>query len=221
MRKRWFHPYLAIPVVLGSVMAAGPALPQGGVDPIGELKKTATFDRAQRVDVGKSSKGKVVCFYRQEESDSNMDIGIRADGAFIRVESDEDRLPNESNFNPALPLVTRTNPKPPVRIFSAKGLTKLVDGDVKSTGEYGQLQIYGGAVDYVPKIKTIYGDGFVLLAKGDAKSFLELVVRAHGEYIVVQSVSEPKNLDGMGMGDGFKESTISALLSCAKKYNIQ
>jgi hypothetical protein len=217
MWKRWLYPYLAISIVLGSMAAAGPALSQGGADPIGELKKTSTFDRAQGVNVGKSSKGKLVCFYRQEGSDSNVDIGISADGAFIRVESDEDRLPNESNFNPALPLVTRTNPKPPVRIFAAKEVTKLVDGDVKSTGEYEPLQVYGGTVDYVPNIKTIYGDGFVLVAKGDAKSFLEMVVRAHGGYIVVQSVSEPKNLDGMGIY-GFKASTISALLSCAKKH---
>jgi hypothetical protein len=218
MWRNWFHPYLVISVVLGSVVATSPAQVQGSVDPIGELKKTSTFDRVQGVNVGKSSKGKVVCFFEEEGSTEILSIGISTDGAFIRVESDPDRLPNESNTNTALPLWSRTNPKPPVRIFAGKQVTKLVDGHEKYTDDYEPLQIYGGAVDYVPNIKTIYGDGFVLLAKGDAKSFFEMVVRAGREYIVVQSVSEPKNLDGVVGAYRFKASTISALLSCAKKH---
>lgn len=220
MSQRWLYPCLAISVVLGTVMADSPAPSQGRDDPIGKLKKTSTFDRAQRVNVGKSNKGKLACFLEDEGSDSTLYIGISPEGAFIRVESGPDRLANESNFNPTLPLVTRTNPKPPLRIFAAKGLTKVVDGDVKLTGEYAPIQIYDGAVNYVPNIDTVYGDGFVVVSKGDAKSFFEMVVRAHDEYIVVQSVSEPKNLDGVGI-HGFNASTISALLSCAKKYNIQ
>jgi hypothetical protein len=219
MCKKCFHAYLAISVVLGSVMAASPARSQGGGDPIGNLTKTSIFDRAQRVIVGKSSKGKLACFIEQEGSTATLYIGISPDGAFIRVESGPDRLPNESNFNPALPLVTRTNPKSPVRIFAAKGLTKAVDGDVKLTGEYAQIQSYDGAVIYVPNIDTVYGDGFIVVAKDDTKSFFEMVVRAHDEFIVVQSVSEPKDLDGMGIY-GFKASTMSALLACAKRYNI-
>jgi hypothetical protein len=204
MRKRWFHPYLAIPVVLGSMAAAGPALPQGGVDPIGELKKTATFDRAQHVDVGKSNKGKLACFFREESGSFSTDIGMSTDGAFFRVEHGQ-------------PLPEPPIPKPPVRIFAGKELTKLVDGNEIPTGEYEPLQIYGGAVDYVPNIDTMYGTGFVIVTKGDAKSFFEMVARARREYIVVQSVSEPKDIDSWPVVD-FKASTISALLSCAKKH---
>ncbi len=209
MRRKWFRPYLAISVVLGSVMAASPARPQGGVDPIGELKKTSTFDRAQRIDVGKSSKGKVVCFTEDYDAgDAELYVGMSADGAFIRAE-----------FGRSLPKVPL--PKPPLRIFAGKDGTKLVDGDMKSTGEYAPLQggavIYSGAVDYVPLLDTKYGGGFVLVAKGEAKSFLEMVARARGEFIVVQSISEPKDVDAAAIYR-FKASTISALLSCAKKH---
>jgi len=221
MRSGFCRGLISVFAVLSLLAATSPARPQGNVDPIRNLKKTSTFDRAQKVNVGKSSKGKVVCFIEYEGSDSTLYVGISLDGAFIRVESSgPDRLPNESNFNPTLPLVTRTTPTPPVRIFAAKGLTKVVDGDLKSTGDYAPLQIYDGAVTYIPNIKTVYGDGFVVVSKGDAKSFFDMVVRAHNEYIVIQSVSEPKNLDGVGISD-FKASTMSALLACAKKYNIQ
>jgi hypothetical protein len=209
MWKRRLYPYLAISVVLGSVMAASPALSQGGVDPIGKLKKTATFDRAQRVDVGKSSKGNVVCFTEDYDAgDAEFYVGMSADGAFIRAE-----------FGRALPKVPL--PKPPLRIFAGKGLTKLIDGDEKYTGEYAPLQggavIYSGAVDYVPLLDTIYGEGYVLVIKGDAKSFLETVARAREEFIVVQSISEPKDVDASAIYR-FKASTISALLACAKKH---
>lgn len=206
MGKRWFHPYLAIPVVLGSMMAAGPALSQGGVDPIGELKKTATFDRAQRVDVGKSSKGKVVCFTEDYDAgDAELYIGISADGAFIRVE-----FGREMDGPPI--------PKSPVRVFAGKGLTKVVADDVKYTGEYAPIQIYGGAVDYVPLTNTKYGEGFVLIAKDDAKSFFEVVVRAGPrEFIVVQSIAESKEIDAAAIYR-FNANTVAALLACAKKH---
>lgn len=68
-----------------SMTAISPAWPQGGSDPIGELKKTSTFDRAQHVDVAKSAKGKPVCYFREEGSSHTLDIGIGAAGAFIRV----------------------------------------------------------------------------------------------------------------------------------------
>jgi hypothetical protein len=207
MRKRWFPPYLAISVVLGSFVATSPAQTQGRGDPIGDLIKTSTFNSAQRVNLGKSSTGKLACFFREEGSSHKTDIGVSADGAFVRVEHGDGPLPTESI------------PKPPLRVFAGKGLTKLIDGDVKATGEYEQLQIYAGAVDYVANLDTKYGNGFVLVSKGDAKSFFEMMARARGEFVVAQSIAEPKNVDVIAIY-AFNASTTSALLSCAKK-NIQ
>jgi hypothetical protein len=212
-----FRIYRVISIMFWSLIVTSLAQSQGVGDPIGRLTKTSTFDRAQHVNVGKSTKGNVVCFFEEEGDTNTLYIGISAYGAFIRDES-SDTLTNPSNFNPALPLVTRTNPKPPVRVFAAKGLTKLVDGDEKSTGEYEPLQMYNGPVDYVPNIDSVYGGGFILVTKGDAKSFFEMIVNARREFIVVQSISEPKNLDGTAVSDNFKMSTVAALLSCAKKY---
>jgi hypothetical protein len=205
MWKRWIHPYLAISVVLGSVVATSSAQSQGRGDPIGELIKTSTFSSTERINVGKSSKIKLACFFREEGDSHKLDIGMSTDGAFIRVERGDEPLP------------TASIPKPPLQIFAGKELTKLIDGNVKSTGEYAQLQIYDGAVDYVPNLNTKYGDGFVLVTKGDAKSFFEMAARARGDFIVVQSVSETKKLDVVA-NYHFKASAISALLSCAKKH---
>lgn len=205
MWRRWFHPYLVILVVLGSSEAISPAKSQGRGDPIGDLIKTSTYSSAQRINIGKSSKGKLVCFFREEGSSHKLDIGMSTDGAFIRVEHGDGPLP------------TKSIPKPPLQIFAGKGLTKLIDGDVKSSGEYEPLEIYRGAVDYAPNLNTKYGNGFVIVSKGDAKSFFEMVVRARGEFIVVQSIAEPKNVDLIAIY-AFNASTTSALLSCAKQH---
>ena len=205
MSKRWFHPFLAITVGLGAVAAIGPAQSQGRDDLIGDLVKTSTFRSAERVDVGQSRNGQLVCFFRETGDSHKLDIGLSANGAFIRVEHEDEPLPAAST------------PRPPLQVFAGKGLTKLIGGNEKSTGEYAQLQMYRGAVDYVPNLKTKLGNGFILVTKGDAKSFFEMAARARGEFIVVQSVSETKNLDVVKIYH-FKTSAISALLSCAKKH---
>ena len=205
MWRRWFHVVLAIALVLGPSVAISPAQSQGRGDLVGDLTKTSTFSRAQRVNIGKSSTGKLACFFREEGSSHKTDIGMSADGAFIRVEHGDGPLPTESI------------PKPPLRVFAGKGVTKLIDGDVKSTGEYQPLEIYRGAMSYVSNLDTKYGNGFVILGKGDAKAFFEMVVRARGEFIVVQSLAEPKNLDVIAIY-AFNASTASALLSCAKQH---
>jgi hypothetical protein len=223
MRSGLFRGLIAVFAVLGLVAPTSPARPQGNPDPIGNLKKTSTFDRAQKVNVGKSSKGKVVCFIEDEGSDSTLYIGMSDGGPFIRLEAPEVGLPNPSNFDPALPLVESPTPKPPVRFFAGKDVTKVVNGDEKATGEYAPLQgdgvYYSDAVNYTPLRNTKYGYGFVVIPKGDAKSFFDVIVRAAAAQglIVVQSVAEPKNLDGAAISD-FKTSTISALLACAKKH---
>jgi hypothetical protein len=205
MCNKGVHSCLVIAVVLASVAASGSARSQAGADPIGELKKTSTFDRAQHVDIGKSAKGKPVCFFREEGSSHKLDIGMSSDGAFVRLATGDG------------PLDVESIPQPPVRAFAGKDLTKLVDGDLKSTGEYEPTQIYDGAVDYVPNIVTSYGAGFVVVAKGDVKAFFDVIVRAGPrDFFVVQSVSAPKNLDVVAIYN-FEASTIPALLACAKK----
>lgn len=201
MWKRWC---LAFSVVSGSAVATGPVQSQGR-DPIGSLSKTSTFNSTQHISLGKSRSGKPVCFFREEGSSHRLDIGMTADGAFIRVEHGDGLLASGSI------------PKPPLKVFAGKELTKLVDGDLKSTGEYVQLHIYGGAVDYAPNLSTEMGTGFAMIAKGDVKSFFEMVARARGEFVVVQSVSEPRNVDVIAIYK-FNANAIPALLSCAQKH---
>jgi hypothetical protein len=204
MSKRWFHAYLAVSVVLASAAATSHAQSQGRGDLIGDLVRTSTFNSAERVDVGRSSNGQLACFFREAGDSHKTDIGIFAAGAFIRVEREDEPLPAVSI------------PTPPLQIFAGKGLTKLVGGNEKSTGEYAQLQMYGPQVDYVPNLTTKMGNGFLLVTKGDAKSFFEMTARARGGFIVVQSVSETKKTDVVAIYH-FKAGAIHALLECAKK----
>lgn len=205
MPKNESHFCHVIAVVVTSMAVIAPAWSQIGADPIGELKRTSTFDRAQRIDVGRAAKGKPACYFREEGSSHKLDIGITADGAFLRVASGDE------------PLDAGSIPKPPLKVFAGKGLTRLVDGDLKSTGEYEPFQDFSGAVEYVPNLNTGYGSGFVVVAKGDAKSFLELVARARQEFVVVQSEAAPKNVNVIAIYK-FDAGAISALLACAKRH---
>ena len=146
-----------------------------------------------------------MCYFREEGSSHILDIGIGADGAFLRVESGDG------------PLEPAAIPKPPLKVFAGKALTKMIDGDEKVTGEYQQIQPYNGAVAYAPNLTTRYGAGFAVIAKGDAKAFLETIVRARGEFMVVQSAAAPKNVDIIAIYK-FKPGTMTALLSCAAKH---
>lgn len=207
-KAKAIHSCLVIASFALSMTAINPAWSQAGADPIGELKKTSTFDRARHVDIAKSSKGKPVCYFREEGSSHELDIGISADGAFVRVASGDG------------PLDAGSTPKPPLKVFAGKGLTRLIDGDLKSTGEYEPIQVYDGAVEYVPNIATLYGAGFVVIAKGDPKSFFEMVVRAGPrDFVVVQSASAPKSVDIVAVYK-FNMSVIPVLLDCAKKQAL-
>ena len=199
---KWLHAGLAISIV---VAATVPAQPQGRADPIGELRRTATFSRADRVNLGQSSTGALACYFREEGSSHKADIGIGQVGAFIRVDRGDEAL------------APGAIPKPPLRVFAGKDKTIVVDGDEKSSGEYQALQTYDGAVDYVPGLTGPFSDGFAVVAKGDARSFLATVVRARGQFIVVQSVARPNNVDIIAIYQ-FKASTMNALLACAAKH---
>lgn len=204
MLRKWGCPYLVAPLVMGALVANGWAQSLGRGDMIGDLIRTSTFSRADHVNVGKSNMVKQACFFREEGSSHMLDIGVGTDGAFIRLAYGDGPLPAESI------------PKPPLQVFAGKQLTKLVDGDLKATNEYEPIQIFDGAVNYTPNLATRYGSGFIIVTDGDTRSFLEMVARARGEFMVVRSVSEPGKVDVVAIYD-FKESTVSALLSCAKK----
>lgn len=207
-----FIPYaatyqVAISQAATSVPAAAPspAQLQRTGDPIGHLTKTSDFDRARGIGLGKSSKETPVCFFREEGGSHVLDIGMSAYGAFIRVEHGDGPLPVE-----AIPTSS-------LRLFAGKAITKTVGGDEKNSGEYEPLLIYGGSIEYVPNLVTEFGNGFVVVSQDDPKSFFEMIARARGEFVVVQSVSEPKKLDLIAIYK-FEPGSIPALLSCASKH---
>jgi hypothetical protein len=212
LKQLEFLPYAAVyQVAAGQTATSVPAATPSPVqsksrgDPIGSVTKVSSFDRARRINIGKSSQGKPVCFFREEGGSHMLDIGVSAEGAFIRVAHGDGPLP------------AGEIPRPPLHLFAGKGLTKVIDGDEKYTGEYASLQSYGGSIDFVPNITTDFGDGFVVVSKDDAKSFFETIARARKEFVVIQSVSEPAKLDRVAIYE-FTTNSIPALLSCAKKH---
>ena len=78
-------------MLLSAALAPGLAFSQARGDPIGPLTRVATFDRAQQVIVGKTKAGKVACYFREEGGSHTLDIGLTADGAFIRLETGDSR----------------------------------------------------------------------------------------------------------------------------------
>ena len=185
----------SLAMLLSAALAPGLAFSQARGDPIGPLTRVATFDRAQQVIVGKTKAGKIACYFREEGGSHSLDIGMTADGAFIRLETGDSR---------------ETTPTPPLRVFAGKQIAK---GEY-ATNEFTVLQAYDGPFEfYVPKPSQ--GD-FGVVAKGDAKAFFEMVARARMEFVVVQSVADRKNADIVAIYK-FKTSAIPALLSCAKE----
>jgi hypothetical protein len=181
-------------ILLFASLAASTAFSQQRGDPIGPLTKIATSDRAQKVEVGKTRTGKIVCYYREQGSSHTLDIGMTGDGAFIRLETGDSR---------------EMTPLPPLRIFAGKQMAR---GEY-ATDEFAVLRDYAGSVDfYVPKPSR--GD-FVIVAKGDATAFFEMVARARDNFVVVQSAADPKSTDVVAIYN-FNTGIIPALLSCAK-----
>lgn len=182
-------------MLLSAALAPGLAFSQARGDPIGPLARVATFDRAQQIIVGKTKAGKIACYYREEGGSHSLDIGMTAEGAFIRLETGDSR---------------ETTPTPPLRVFAGKQIAK---GEYV-TNEFTVLRAYDGPFDYY--IPTPSQGDFVVVAKGDAKAFFEMVARAKMEFVVVQSVADRKTVDIVAIYK-FKTSAIPALLSCAKE----
>lgn len=185
-------------VVVFAALTASAALAQQRADPIGPLSKIQTVDRAQKINLGKTKSGKFVCYFREEGSSHSLDIGIAADGAYIRLETGDSR---------------EKTPAAPLRVFAGKEIAKRVGADEFATGEFTVLQAYDGKFSYyVPKPEQ---DDFSVVAEGDAKAFLDMVARANTQFVVVQSVADPKNVNYVAIYN-FKAATIPALLACAK-----
>jgi hypothetical protein len=171
-------------------------------DPIGSLTRTATFDRAKRIYVGKSKSGTVACYFREEGDTHRLDIGIAAAGAFVRLQTPEPR-----EATPALP----------VRVFAGKEKTRRVGNNEFATGEYTVLKAYDGPVAFsVPEPRQ---GGFTALAKSNAKQFLEMVAAAKGEFAVVQSAQGGKAANIVAVYR-FNSALVPVLLSCAKAQHF-
>jgi len=168
-------------------------------DPVGPLTRVQTFDRAQKINVGRTQSGKTVCYFREEGSSHSLDIGVSVDGAYMRLETFDDR---------------EMTPSPPLRVFAGKEITRRQGNDEFSTGEFSVLQAYSGPFDYY--IPNPQQDGFAVIAKGDAQAFLNMVASANGQFVVVQSGADPKVVNYTSIYS-FKSAAIAPLLACARE----
>ena len=188
--------FLSLPIL--AALFSGAAMAQTP-DPVGPLTKVQTYDRAQKINVGRTQSGKTVCYFREEGSSHSLDIGVGTEGAYMRLETFDER---------------ETTPVPPLRVFAGKEVTRRQGGNEYATGEFTVLQAYAGPFDYyIPNPKQ---DGFAVIAKGDAKAFLEMVARANLQIVVVQSVASPKTVNYVAIYH-FKPAAIAPLLACAKE----
>ncbi len=171
-------------------------------DPIGSLTRTATFDRAKHVYVGKSKTGTVACYFREEGDTHRLDIGIAAAGAFVRLQTPEPR---------------DVTPSPPVRVFAGREKTRRSGGNEYATGEYTVLKAYDGDIAfYAPR--PSHGD-FTVIGKSDPAGFLAMVAAARREFVVVQSTGGDKSANIVAVYR-FNAALVPVLLSCAKAQHL-
>jgi len=190
VRRR--HCLIATMMLLVSVASVAPAQERG--DPIGPITKTAIHDRAQKIDVGKTTAGRTACYFREDGGSHVLDIGLTVDGAFLRLETADMR---------------DATPTAPLRIFAGK----QIERGGTATDEFTLLQPFAGKFDYyIPEPEQ---GGLVILTKDDATAFFGMVARARMNFVVVQSAANPKMVDYFAIYE-FKTSAIPALLSCAK-----
>lgn len=189
---------LCLAIVALVPLTAGPVFSQQRSDPIGAMIKVSVFDRAQQIFVGRMRSDQMACYVREEGSSHSLDIGVTADHSFIRLETGDSR---------------EATPTPPVRVFAGKQGSNRVGNNEYASDEYALLQEYVGDIEYfVPNPDR--GD-FVLVARGDAKAFLEMVARARTEFVVVQSATNKKSTDIVAIYK-FTNAKVLALLSCAR-----
>lgn len=185
-------------LTIAAALLGGNALAQTP-DPVGPLTRVATFDRAQKINVGRTQSGKTACYFREEGSSHSLDIGVTAEGAYLRLETFDER---------------EITPSPPLRVFAGKEITRRQGNDEFSTGEFTVLNAYAGPFDYYAFDPQ--RDSFAAIAKGHAKTFLDMVAAANGQFVIVQSASNPKAVNYTAIYH-FKQATIAPLLACAKE----
>ena len=171
-------------------------------DPIGALTRTTAFDSARRIYVGRSKTGTLACYFREEGDSHRLDIGIAAQGAFVRLQTPEPR---------------ELTPSPPVQVFAGKEKTRRVGNNEFATGEFTALKSYNGDVEFfVPKPTT--GD-FTVIAKSDPAAFLAMVAGAKTQFVVVRSIADPKAANIVAVY-GFDAAMIPVILSCARAQHL-
>ena len=160
MLREWGRPCLVVPLVIGALVTAGSAQSQGSGDTIGDLVRTSTFSSTEHVNVGKSNMVKQACFFREQGSSHMLDIGVSADGAFIRLAYGDGPLPADSISKAAAAGVCR-------KTTDEAGRRRHEGDGWKSE----PIQVYDGAANYTPNIATRYGSGFIVVTNGDTRSF--------------------------------------------------
>ncbi|NVN88141.1 MAG: hypothetical protein HXX15_18835 [Rhodopseudomonas sp.] len=176
-------------IVVPGALAPAWTQPATTVDPVGALTKTATFDRARKIEIGRSDRGLTACYFREEGSSHRLDIGITAAGAFIRLEAPDER---------------EATPTAPLRVFAGKET---------GNGDWLTIRAFEGDVDYATPRPTT--TDFTLTARSNPQAFLEMVAAARNEFVVVQSQADPKAVNVVAIYH-FSAEAIPALLACAK-----
>jgi hypothetical protein len=157
-------------------------------DPIGQLRRIARYDAAQKIDVGQSPGGLLACYFREEGSSHRLDIGVTGSRAFLRLEAPDDR---------------DATPAPPLNVFAGKS---------GPTDDYILIKNFDGAVRFtMPRPER---SDFVLIAETEPRDFLQMVAAARGEFVVVQSRADPKAQNIVAIYH-FSAKAIAPLLACA------
>jgi hypothetical protein len=183
------HRCLPLPALLfAATLAASPTATAADTDPIGPLRRIARYDAAAKIDIGQAPSGLQACYFREEGSSHRLDIGVTGRRAFLRLEA-----PDERDATPA----------PPLKVFAGKS---------GSADDYVEVQGFEGAVTFSTP-RPDRGD-FVLIAASDPRGFLQMVAAARGEFVVVQSVADPKAHNIVAIYH-FDTKAIQPLLACA------
>ena len=196
MLRRIFRCAFAAAVTFAACAAVAQVAhdPKVNFDPIGKITRINTFDRSQRVELGAAANGKPTCYFREQGSRYTLDIGMTALGAFIRLDTVDQR---------------ELTPKEPLRLFAGK---QIPPGEY-AAGLFEELRVYNGEFAFfIPKPDR---DGFVVIANGDPRAFLQMVAAARDQYVVVQSTLNPKNVNFVAVY-AFPASAIGPIMECAR-----
>lgn len=188
-------PYLPLLGVF-ACLAALPAAAQADRDPVGEIRQGAAASVGHDVLVGRDAANRPVCFRREQGDSHRLDIGIGADGAFVRLDTPE---PRESTA------------RSPVRVYA--GLQQVEDG--KATERFMVLAPFAGEVRFfVPQADRA---SFTILATGDPAPFLAVVAAARDNLLVIDSRQPPPAREYVAVY-AFDRAAADVLIACARQH---